>query len=246
MITHTSAIILRSVDYQESSKIITVLSKVHGKIALIAQGVKKPKSKLSGVIEIGHTLDVVYYYKTNRAVQNLTEASIKFSSIIFRQDIERASILFATLELIDQLVHEHEENEPVFKFLLTFIEWLSTYKSINPSIFCYVQLRCAELIGFNLAIEIDDPVDGAYLDIKQGIITKNIQSELSHKLTALQTEFLCQVLKSKNSRVFNLEMSVLEIKRLIHLMDVYFKYHIEGYRDRKSDSIFDQMLKDYK
>ncbi len=246
MITHTSAIILRSVDYQESSKIITVLSKVHGKIALIARGVKKPKSKLSGVIEIGHILDVVYYYKTNRAVQSLTEASIKFSSITFRQDIERASILFATLELIDQLVHEQEENEPVFKFLFTFIEWLSTYQSINPSIFCYVQLRCAELIGFNLAIDIDDTKNGGYFDITHGIITKSVQSELSYKLTALQTEFLNQVLKSKNSRVFNLGMPFLEIKQLIHHMDVYFKYHIEGYKDRTSDSIFDQMLKDYK
>lgn len=43
MITHTQAIILKSVDYQESSKILTVLSQKHGKIALIARGVKRLK-----------------------------------------------------------------------------------------------------------------------------------------------------------------------------------------------------------
>ena len=117
MMIHTTAIILKSVDYQESSKIITVLTKAHGKIALIARGSKKPKNKLSGLIEIGHVLDVVYYYKPTRNVQNLTEASIQFSSLSFRQDFEKASILFATLELVNQLVHEYEENESMFNFL---------------------------------------------------------------------------------------------------------------------------------
>ena len=245
MITHTAAVILKSVDYQESSKIITVLTKAHGKIALIARGAKKPKSKLSGLIEIGHVLDVVYYYKPTRSVQSLTEASIKFSSLSFRQDIERASILFASLELVNQLVHDHEENEKVFHFLITFIEWLANYSSINPSIFCYVQLRCAELIGFNLAFETDDTFNGSYFDVTHGVITNRLQSELSYKLTVIQTQFLRQALTSKSEKVFQLGLAGGELKQLIHHLDVYFKYHIEGYQDRKSDSIFDQMLKEY-
>lgn len=117
MITHTQAIILKSVDYQESSKILTVLSQKHGKIALIARGVKRPKSKLAGVIDIGNILDVVYYYKPSRAVQSLTEASIQSGSMAFRKDFEKAAILYSVLELTGQLVHENEENEPLFSFL---------------------------------------------------------------------------------------------------------------------------------
>ena len=245
MITHTTAIILKSVDYQESSKILTVLTREHGKIALIARGAKKPKSKLSGLIEIGHVLDVVYYYKPTRSVQSLTEASIHFSSLNFRKDFDRASILFASLELVNQLIHEHEENEDIFNFLVTFIKWLAEYESINPSIFCYVQLRCAELIGFNLAFESDDTLDGSYFDVTHGIITNRFQSELSYKLTVIQTQFLRQALTSRSNKVFQLGLVGGELKQLIHHLDVYFKYHIEGYQDRKSDAIFDQMLKDY-
>ncbi len=245
MITHTTAVILKSVDYQESSKIITVLSKAHGKIAIIARGAKRPKSKLSGLIEIGHILDVVYYYKPTRSIQSLTEASIKFSSLSFRQDFERASILFGSLELINQLVHEHEENDKIFTFLVKFLEWLSHYSPINPSIFCYVQLRCAELIGFNLAFDSDDTLNESYFDVTHGIITTRLQSELSYKLTVLQTQFLKQALTSRSDKVFKLGLAGGELKQLIHHLDVYFKYHIEGYQDRKSDSIFDQMLKDY-
>jgi len=245
MITHTKAIILKSVDYQESSKILTVLSYEHGKIALIARGAKKPKSKLAGVTEVGNILDVVYYYKPNRAVQSLTEASIHFTSLNFRRDLERAAILFAVLELVNQIIHENEENRSVFDFLLTFMPWLSNYPTADLSIFCYVQLRCAHLSGFNLAYDGDDTNNVMFFDVTHGLITNRIPSELSYKLTVLQAQFLRLALTSRSERVFQLGLKGGELKQLIHHLDVYFKYHIEGYQDRKSDAIFDQMLKDY-
>ncbi len=243
MISHTQAIILKSIDYQESSKILTVLSQQHGKISLIARGVKKPKSKLSGLIEIGNVLDVVYYYKPTRSIQNLTEASIQFSSINFRRDFEKASILFASLELIDQIIHENEENELIFSFLNTFIRWLADSENTQASIFCYVQLRCAELIGFNLNYSADDTNNTLFFDVTHGEITNQVQSELSYKLTVLQARFLQLALNSKTKKVFETGLSGGELKQLIHHLDVYYKYHIDGYKDRKSDSIFDQMLK---
>ncbi len=246
MITHTQAIILRSVDYQESSKILTVLSQEHGKIALIARGAKKPKSKLSGLIEIGNILDVVYYYKSTRGVQSLTEASIHYSSSNFRIHFDKAAILYATLELASQLVHENEINTPVFNYLIKFIPWLGEEEGVPPSIFCYNQLRCAELCGFNLNDSNSDLAKDVYLNIAQGTISNAIDSELSYKLTVLQARFLKESIASKNRAVLSLGLQGQELKQLIRHLDVYFKYHLEGYKERKSDSIFEQMLQDSK
>ncbi len=246
MITQTQAIILRSIDYQESSKILTVLSKEHGKIALIARGVKKPKSKLSGIIDLGNILDVVYYYKSTRGIQNLTEASISYSSTNFRIDFERAAILYATLELTAQLVHENEVNDTIFNFLATFVPWLGEEEYINPSIFCYIQIRCSDLSGFALDDKNCDLDNDVYLNIAEGTISNAIDSELSYKLTVLQARFLKESVASKQRSVFELGLKGLELKQLIRHLDVYFKYHIEGYKERRSDSIFDQMLQESK
>jgi DNA repair protein RecO (recombination protein O) len=100
MISTSNAIILRCIDYQESSKIITALSETHGKISLIAKGAKKPKNKLAGVIEVGNILEVTYYYKPSRNIQTLAEASIVYQSLNFRKDFDKASILYSALELI--------------------------------------------------------------------------------------------------------------------------------------------------
>ena len=244
MITQSQAIILRTVDYQESSKIITVLSKEHGKIAMIARGVKKPKSKLSGLIDLGNILDVVYYYKASRGVQSLTEASISYSTPIFRIDFERASILYAVLELTSQLVHENEVNEPIFNFLYNFIPWLGKETTVESSVFCYAQLRCADLCGFALNDKESNLEKDVYLNITDGTISNDVESELSYKLTVLQAEFIQQSISTKSRAVFELGLKGLELKQLIRHLDVYFKYHIEGYKERRSDSIFEQMMQE--
>ncbi|HET8866333.1 MAG TPA: DNA repair protein RecO [Gracilimonas sp.] len=242
MIVHTQAIILRVIDYQESSKILTVLSKEHGKIALIAKGAKKPKNKLSGILEIGAVLDVVYYYKSSRGVQTLTEASVFYSTSSFRKDFQRAAVLYSTLELLSQLVHEHEVNQPIFEFAVNFIEWLGDSKETYPSVFAYVQLRLAEITGIGLVSALSVIPEISYLNISSGNISEQSEDELSYKLTPAQTRFLIIAMSGKSKNIFKTGLENGELKQLVHHLDVYFKYHIEGYQERRSDSIFEQML----
>ncbi|MCH2449546.1 MAG: DNA repair protein RecO [Gracilimonas sp.] len=242
MIVHTKAIILRVIDYQESSKILTVLSEEHGKIALIAKGAKKPKNKLAGILETGAVLDVVYYYKQSRGVQILTEASVHYSTDSFRKDFERAAILYSTLELLSQLTHEHEVNEPIFIFALNFIQWLGDAEETYPSVFTYVQIRLAEITGIGLVSALTRIPEIAYLNISSGTISEQPEEELSYKLTIAQTRFMILAMSGKSKKIFNAGLENGELKQLVHHIDVYFKYHIEGYQERRSDAIFEQML----
>lgn len=242
MITHTQVIILKAIDFQESSKILTVLSAEHGKIALIAKGAKRPKNKLAGVLEIGSILDVVYYYKQTRGVQTLTEASSSYTSQSFRSDFERAAVLYATLELIGQLVHEHEVNTPVFEFASTVIQWLGKAESIPPSVFVYIQIRLAEISGIGLVNQVAAEANQVYLNVSFGNIAEEPDEDLTYRLTSAQARFMRECLSGRSKKVFNIKLENDELRQLVHHLDVYFKYHIEGYQERKSDSIFEKML----
>jgi DNA repair protein RecO len=230
------------IDYQDSSYILTVLSEEHGKIALIAKGAKRPKNKLSGILQVGSILDVVYYYKHTRGVQTLTEASVEYSADVFRKHFDRASILYAILELFSQIVHEHEVNEPVFEFGIQFIPWLGEADQISPQLFPYAQIRLAELIGIGLVGSIQKEIEQAYLNVVSGNISESSEDEISYKLTAGQTRFVIVALNFRSSRIFDVPLQNDEIKQLVTLLDNYFKYHIDGYKERKSDGIFEQML----
>lgn len=244
MITTSKAIILRCIDYQNSSKIITVLSQAHGKIALIAKGAKKPKSKLAGVIEVGNILEVTYYFKASRNIQTLSEASIIYQSLNFRKDFERASILYSSLELISQLVHENEENDQTFSFVFNFIRWLGDVEEIHASIFAYVQLRLTQITGIGLIDQSSDSDETVYLNISSGTLADDPDSELAYKLTKKQSHFLKMGINTRNTDIFKIGIANSELKQLIYHLDVYFKYHIEGFKDRRSDTIFEQMIQE--
>lgn len=245
MISHTEAIIFRSVDYQESSKIVTMFTREHGKIALMVRSAKKPKSKFSGLIEIGNILEIVYYYKASRSVQILTEASYAEKAKNLRLDFKKMATMTSAIELIGQLLHDNEVNEPLFDFTKKMLLWLDTADIHPPMMFPYLQVRLAELTGIGLQLELRNSKDKTnYLNLESGLISTENASTHSYKLTPNQYHYLRLALQAKSSKLFGLPFETGELKGLISRLDRYLKYHVEGLRDRKSDAIFEQILQE--
>lgn len=245
MITHTEAIVFKSVDYQESSKIVTVFTREHGKIAVIVRGVKKPKSKFSGLIEIGNILDVVYYYKSSRSVQILSEASYSVKNKNLRIDFEKMATMTSAIELITQLLHENEINKPLFSFTKKLLSWLDSAELHPPRLFPYIQIRLAELTGIGLQLDTNNHSNKTnYLNLESGFITNKQVSSHSYKLTRNQFRYIRMALLSKSSGIFEISFETGELKQLIDHLDRYLKYHVEGLKGRKSDAIFEQILQE--
>lgn len=245
MITHTEAIIFKSVDYQESSKVVTMFTREHGKTAILVRGVKKPKSKFSGLIEIGNILDVVYYYKSTRSVQFLSEASYAEKNKNLRADFEKMATMTSAIELISQLLHENEVNEPLFDFTKIMLGWLNDVDIHPPKIFPYLQIRLAELTGIGLQLELTEGNDETnYLNLESGLVTTRNISSHSYKLTQNQFNYIQIAIQSQSSKLFDIPFETGELKALIEHLDRYLKYHVEGLRDRKSDAIFEQILQE--
>ena len=63
MIVSTDAIVLRSMKYGETSKIVTLYSKKFGKIKVIAKGARSAKSKFGASLEPMMHSSVIFYKK---------------------------------------------------------------------------------------------------------------------------------------------------------------------------------------
>jgi DNA repair protein RecO (recombination protein O) len=244
MIVSTSSIVLKSIDFKESSKIVTLLTPDHGKFAVIVKGARKPKSKYSGYFETGNILDVVVFIKNNRSVQNLNEVNYRFKNWGIRQDFEKLALVMAIIEMADQLVHENESAADFYNLVEKMICWVNDTTEQVVNVFPYIQMRLAELSGIGLQVNTNAIVNDKtmFLNVEDGTIADEPGIGLSFKLTQHQLEYVLTALSKKNSSVFRNEIPKKEIKLLIHHLDVYFKHHIDGMRDRKSDSIFDQIL----
>ncbi len=245
MIVKTESIVLRTVNFQESSIIATVFSRSHGKIALIAKGARKPKSKFAAFLVPGQILETVFYYKGSRSVQTLSDASYLEKLHNLRIDLHKIALVTTTMELCNQLLHENEVNEEVFYFLLKLIPWIDKQKTISKNLFPYIQIRLAEHSGIGLQlIEEQAGANKGYMNIKSGTVSTSAEDDHAIPLDEKQYNFIKRSLSSMNSTLFDVNFTGNEIKTLIQNLDLYFRFHVDGIRPRKSDKIFDQLLDD--
>ncbi|MDX1640083.1 MAG: DNA repair protein RecO [Balneolaceae bacterium] len=244
MVTKTESVVLRTVDYSESSLIVTLFTRKHGIIAVIAKGAKRPKSKFAALMVPGQVLEVVVYVKSTRSVQTLSEASPMLKLDQLRIDLEKMALATTTLELVNQVLHDNEVNEPLFAFLVKFLRWINQYEKPSRIIFPYVQLRVMEHVGIGLQPDepLEDETSTGYMNIESGTLSSHADGDQSIRLTPQQFVFLKKSLRSKKQSVFEIDVKKNELSDLIEYLDKYIRYHIEGVKPRKSDQIFEKIL----
>ncbi len=255
MIIDTSAIVLKSIEFSESSLIISLLSEKHGKIPVMARGARRHKNKFGGLLQPGSILDVTYYYKNTRDIQNLSDAVQKKPTWRIHRQIEKMAIAMATLELCEQLCHEYEPMPELSVFLTNVLVWLHETNSNPGHLFPYIQFRLAQLAGIGIAWQLNkDHVASVvneseqerqfscYLNVENGYISDKADRGLSLGMTKSQVDYLRYIAEGKKAGLLAASFPAQEIRNLIHHFDTYFQFHLEGIKARKSDSIFEQIL----
>lgn len=123
----TKSIVLGRTDYGEADRIITLLTPDHGKLHLMARGVRRVKSKLAGGIELFSISDITYMPgKGDIGTLISSRLETHYGKIV--QDIDRVQLGY---ELIRQLnkATEDEPEEDYFELLSTIFKELN-----NPAI----------------------------------------------------------------------------------------------------------------
>ena len=72
----TEAIVIKAIDFSESSCIVTLFSPDRGRLTCMAKGVKRPKSQLAGLLDSFNRIEVLYGWKESRSVQQLFDGSL--------------------------------------------------------------------------------------------------------------------------------------------------------------------------
>lgn len=103
----TRAVILRRTDYGEADRILTLLTPDHGKLTLMAKGVRRIKSKLAGGIELFSVSDIAYIRGRGEIGTLVSTRLLRHYGAIV-SDVNRTMLGY---ELIKQL-HKATEDEP--------------------------------------------------------------------------------------------------------------------------------------
>lgn len=141
----TEAIIIKKIKLGEADRILTLFTPHLGKVRAVAKGVRRPKSKLSGHLELlTHSLVAL---ARGRNLDTITGSQTINGFLPLKSELELTAAALYTLELVEQFTEERQENQPLFQLLLATLKRLAE-DGDREMILHHFEIKLLDLTGY--------------------------------------------------------------------------------------------------
>jgi len=155
MLKKDEAVCIRTVDYSETSQVLTFFCNSAGKISAIAKGSRRAKSPFSGPIEVFSHGQIVYVDHAEGKLSTLTEFERRgdFTSLRRRLDVLNSALFGA--ELVNSLTTDRDPHPDVYDDFLRFVGDLESVTSQEDSLRLLIvfQLGLLGRLGMGLVLD---------------------------------------------------------------------------------------------
>ncbi len=125
----SEGIILARKNFGEADRILWVYSKSHGRVALIAKGIRRPKSRKRGHLEI--FAKVNFQATKSHSLDLMLEAEVIDAYPEIRKSLKKVSLAYYICEVIGKITHEQEPNVELYDLILENLEKLKSTKRLK-------------------------------------------------------------------------------------------------------------------
>ncbi|MFX3623795.1 MAG: DNA repair protein RecO [Ectobacillus sp.] len=144
MFQKIEGIVIRTTDYGETNKIVTIFSRELGKISAMARGAKKPKSRLAAISQpFTHGYFLI---QIGSGLGTLQQGEILSSIREIREDIFLTAYASFVVELTDKATEEKRHNPYLFELLYQTLYYMN--EGIDPEILALIyQTKMLPVLG---------------------------------------------------------------------------------------------------
>lgn len=146
MYLKTDGLVLREVPYNDTDKLLTVLTRDHGKMTLRARGVNRKKSQLVPACQLLAFSEFTVF--ENRGFHTINEAQTKTMFLGLRSDLELLSLASYFAQVAEVLSQEDFPNPQLLSLTLNAMYALETLKKPQLLVKAAFELRAACLAGY--------------------------------------------------------------------------------------------------
>jgi len=243
-IVKTEAIVLSKMNYGDSSSIASLFTEDFGKISVIVKGARSTKSKFGRIVDPLNYLSVVIYKKESREIQLLSQADIIEHYPHIKNDLDNLGYAYAVVELVKNLLAEHEANNKIFKGLVKILSRLNSGDEKSEITFGRFFHFFLKEIGYEIQAEYcsvcgkNKFTENLYYNFDKGLICgeckKTVVDNYDINLELLR---YLNCLKSNESAG---NFSNLTIRKAISFMENHLKYHVPDFKGISSFKLFDE------
>ena len=142
----TDAIVLRVVEFSETSCIVTFFSRSLGKISAIAKGARRKKNPYEGALDLVAICRIVFLHKSSQSLDILTEAKLERRFRSASTDLDRFYAGLYLIELLNLLTDEADPHELLFDAACLAIERIDSQFALKEALIEF-EIRMLDLLG---------------------------------------------------------------------------------------------------
>ena len=144
----TTAIVLKTVGFSETSCVVTLLTRDFGKISALAKGAFRRKSPFEGALDVLACCRVVFLRKSLDSLDLLTEAKLLRRFRSSSRDLSRWYASLYVVELITSFTEQGESQPELYDLVNSTIESLD-HDGVVPTCLLQFELRLLTILGQN-------------------------------------------------------------------------------------------------
>lgn len=233
MLNSYEGIVLKSINYSESDKIVHIFTKEIGKISCIAKGVRKSKKRDVNVDLFTHSYFQIY---KGRGLYGVNQSERIDSNFEIRENIEKLSYASLVAEIADCGLPEEEDNEKVFELLAKTLK-LFGEGSVDPRrLLVSYELKFISFIGYKPELKrcagcgseelsnicrFSNDSGGVLCDSCRGI------DKYSKHISNSEHRAMYMLLYSRYEELNELELDEKELSKVQEIVHSYIKHHME-------------------
>jgi DNA repair protein RecO (recombination protein O) len=142
----SEAIVLRTYPLREADLLVTLFTRVEGKVRGVARSAKKSKRRFGGALEPLTYVRAFYDVRERQELVRLDACEVLESPLASEVGYARAVALGHIAELLDELLPDHEANDAIFRLTLSVLHVLAGPEIWMP--ITYFDLWLTRLVGF--------------------------------------------------------------------------------------------------
>jgi DNA repair protein RecO (recombination protein O) len=125
----SEGIVLARKNYGEADRILVAYTKDFGRTTFIAKGVRRPKSRKRGHVEVFNLIK--FQAIVGRGLDLIMEAEVIDDFAQVRKSLKKISLAYYLAEVIGRITHEGEPNQELFNLMLGTLNKLKSAKQLR-------------------------------------------------------------------------------------------------------------------
>ena len=142
----TTAIVLRTIEFSETSLIVTLLTRDLGRISAIAKGARRPKGPFEGALDLLAVCRVVVLRKSSDALDLLTEAKLHRRFRGADRSLERLYGGYYVAEMLRLLLDDHDPHPDVYDLTIRALQQIDGNGNVAETL-AFFDLQVLRMLG---------------------------------------------------------------------------------------------------